>query len=85
MALRASRTIVITGCSSGLGRATALHLARRGWLVFATVRREADAASLSVEAMSLEVSDNIRPVRILLRRLLPDEWWDAQVCKALGW
>jgi len=45
-----ARSIVITGCSTGLGRATALRLARNGWQVFATVRREADAASLAVEA-----------------------------------
>jgi NAD(P)-dependent dehydrogenase (short-subunit alcohol dehydrogenase family) len=41
--------VVITGCSSGLGRVTALHLARNGWQVFATVRREADRQSLSEE------------------------------------
>jgi len=42
--------IAITGCSSGFGRATALHMLRQGWQVVATVRREADAASLRTEA-----------------------------------
>jgi NAD(P)-dependent dehydrogenase (short-subunit alcohol dehydrogenase family) len=38
--------VLITGCSSGIGRATAIHLARRGFTVFATVRKQADAESL---------------------------------------
>ncbi|HEX6553133.1 MAG TPA: SDR family NAD(P)-dependent oxidoreductase [Ktedonobacteraceae bacterium] len=49
------KTIVITGCSSGLGRVTALHLAAgapigASWHVFATVRREEDRSSLLSEA-----------------------------------
>lgn len=38
-----NRTVVVTGSSSGIGRATALHLAQSGWRVFAGVRRAADA------------------------------------------
>jgi NAD(P)-dependent dehydrogenase (short-subunit alcohol dehydrogenase family) len=38
--------VLITGCSSGIGRQAALALAERGFTVFATVRREADAESL---------------------------------------
>lgn len=38
--------VLITGCSSGIGRAAALTLAGRGFTVFATVRKEADAESL---------------------------------------
>ena len=38
--------VLITGCSSGIGRATAIHLAQRGFTVFATVRKQADAESL---------------------------------------
>ncbi|MGD1008822.1 MAG: SDR family NAD(P)-dependent oxidoreductase [Candidatus Aminicenantales bacterium] len=38
--------VLITGCSSGIGRHAALALAGQGFTVFATVRREADAESL---------------------------------------
>ncbi len=44
------RTVVITGASSGIGRACALHMDRLGWRVFAGVRRQPDALSLSAEA-----------------------------------
>ncbi|MBP7686937.1 MAG: SDR family NAD(P)-dependent oxidoreductase [Thermoflexales bacterium] len=38
--------VLITGCSSGIGRALALYLARHGFIVFATVRKEIDAEDL---------------------------------------
>ncbi len=42
--------IVITGASTGIGRACALMLDRHGFLVFAGVRKEQDAQSLAAEA-----------------------------------
>ncbi|MEO3427479.1 SDR family oxidoreductase [Pelagibius sp. CAU 1746] len=42
--------ILITGCSSGLGRAAALRLSQDGHSVTATVRRTEDAARLRAEA-----------------------------------
>jgi NAD(P)-dependent dehydrogenase (short-subunit alcohol dehydrogenase family) len=41
---------LVTGASSGIGRACALRLARSGFRVFAGYRKEADAASLAAEA-----------------------------------
>jgi len=42
----AGEGVLITGCSSGIGRHAALALAGQGFTVFATVRKEADADSL---------------------------------------
>jgi NAD(P)-dependent dehydrogenase (short-subunit alcohol dehydrogenase family) len=41
-----TRAIVITGASSGMGRATALRMAAVGYRVFAGVRRQADGDAL---------------------------------------
>lgn len=56
------KTIVITGCSSGFGRVTALHLAARGWRVFGTVRKEADQADLLAEAATRGCKENLTPI-----------------------
>jgi len=40
------RAVLVTGASSGIGRAVALYLANRGLTVFATVRRDKDAEAL---------------------------------------
>ncbi|MEM9669984.1 MAG: SDR family oxidoreductase [Pseudomonadota bacterium] len=40
------KSVVITGASTGIGRATAEYLASQGWRVFAGVRKEADGAPL---------------------------------------
>lgn len=41
-----ARAVVITGASTGIGRACALRMARSGWKVFAGVRKDADADAL---------------------------------------
>jgi NAD(P)-dependent dehydrogenase (short-subunit alcohol dehydrogenase family) len=45
------RTILISGCSSGIGLDAARTLAARGWRVFATCRAEADCARLAAEGL----------------------------------
>lgn len=54
------RSILITGCSSGIGRHAAGTLAERGWQVLATCRTEDDAARLRAagfEARRLDYTD----------------------------
>src|SRR5215203_2705010 len=45
-----SRAVVVTGASSGIGRASAMKLARSGFRVFAGVRKEEDAGALEEAA-----------------------------------
>jgi NAD(P)-dependent dehydrogenase (short-subunit alcohol dehydrogenase family) len=55
------RTILITGCSSGIGLASAKVMKARGWRVFATARRAEDLEMLrqdaGVEALPLELAE----------------------------
>ena len=58
--LRRMRTVLITGCSTGIGRATALRLARGGWKVFATARQPAtldELAAAGCETLALDVTN----------------------------
>jgi NAD(P)-dependent dehydrogenase (short-subunit alcohol dehydrogenase family) len=54
--------ILITGASTGIGRATVLHLARSGFGVVAGVRRVDDMNSLSQLSSDLRSSGRIQPV-----------------------
>jgi NAD(P)-dependent dehydrogenase (short-subunit alcohol dehydrogenase family) len=46
-----ARSILITGCSSGIGLDAARGLKARGWRVFATCRQEADCGRLRAEGL----------------------------------
>src|SRR5215213_4582608 len=52
----ASKTVLVTGTSTGIGRVTAEQLLARGFHVLAGVRREADAPP-GTEALLLDVTD----------------------------
>ncbi|HEX4205061.1 MAG TPA: SDR family NAD(P)-dependent oxidoreductase [Ktedonobacteraceae bacterium] len=56
------QSMVITGCSSGFGRVTALELARLGWHVIATVRKTEDQESLLAQARHQRCEQNITPL-----------------------
>ncbi len=51
------RTILITGCSSGIGIDAARTLRLRGWRVFATCRQEVDCERLRAEGLESFVLD----------------------------
>ena len=55
-----SKAVLITGCSTGIGRATAEHLAGKGWTVYATARRAESIDDLKAKGcrtLALDVTD----------------------------
>jgi NAD(P)-dependent dehydrogenase (short-subunit alcohol dehydrogenase family) len=59
------KSVLITGCSTGIGRCLAHGLRARGYRVFASARKEADVASLSAEGfeslpLDLDSSGSLR-------------------------
>ena len=55
------RSIIVTGCSSGIGAYCARALKAEGWRVFATVRREEDLASLQADGIEALLMDYTKP------------------------
>jgi NADP-dependent 3-hydroxy acid dehydrogenase YdfG len=51
--------VLITGASTGIGRATALHLDQLGFPVFASVRSAQDA-----ESLRSDVSERLTPIQL---------------------
>ncbi len=57
----AAKTVLVTGCSSGIGRATADLLAKNGWTVFPTARKAEDIEALrqaGFDAVPLDVASS---------------------------
>jgi short-subunit dehydrogenase len=60
MAGEKSKAVLITGCSTGIGRATAERLVRSGWTVYASARRPETLTALSdagCKTLALDVCD----------------------------
>lgn len=60
--MTSGRSVLITGCSSGIGRASAEQLRDRGWRVFATARKPEDVEALHAsgfrDALRLDLTDS---------------------------
>jgi NAD(P)-dependent dehydrogenase (short-subunit alcohol dehydrogenase family) len=82
--------VLITGTSTGIGRATALHLDRLGYHVFATVRKDEDGERLCEEASArlipllMDVTDqeSIEHTRYTVERALGERGLSGLVNKA---
>ncbi len=56
------KSVLITGCSTGIGRAAAQGLRKRGWHVIPTARREQDMTTLREEGfmpVSMDLADSV--------------------------
>lgn len=59
-----ARTLLITGCSSGIGESCARGMKARGWRVFATARKPEDMARLEAEGLEAFYLDYTEPASI---------------------
>jgi NAD(P)-dependent dehydrogenase (short-subunit alcohol dehydrogenase family) len=79
MSTDTSPAVVITGCSTGIGRATAKLLDQQGYRVFAGVRKEADAQSLRGEG-----SERMQPLLLDVTDTASIEQAAKEISQALG-
>lgn len=66
------RSILITGCSTGIGYHCAVAMKERGWQVFATVRNEVDQKKLQTEGLNALIMDytDISSIRDCVKEVL---------------
>ena len=79
MAANASGAVLVTGASTGIGRASALRLDAEGYTVFAGVRKEADSRDLAQSG-----SDRLTPVTLDITKVDQIESAREQVADAAG-
>lgn len=69
-----ARTILMTGCSSGIGRHCAQALHQKGYRVFACARKEADVTSLKAEGLAayqMDMNDSTS-IKLALEQILSE-------------
>ena len=59
-----TKTLLVTGCSSGIGETCARGMKARGWRVFATARKPEDIARLEAEGLEALYLDYAEPASI---------------------
>ncbi|TNG93258.1 SDR family NAD(P)-dependent oxidoreductase [Pasteurellaceae bacterium USgator11] len=78
------KTILITGCSSGIGYATALYLQQHDWQVIASCRKTEDVARLQqegLECVQLDITD-LQQIQQVIQQISANRTLDAIFCNA---
>ena len=78
--MKSKRTVLVTGCSSGIGLATCHVLSRRNFMTYGTVRNLSKAKkiqdlinreNLSLKILRLDVNDN-QSIKLAVKKILTD-------------
>ena len=69
-----NKSVIITGAGKGIGRATAIEMARRGAKVISMARTQSDLVSLQADigctTIKVDLTDNVLPA-LRSNRLVP--------------
>ena len=78
--MKSKRTVLVTGCSSGIGLATCHVLCRNNFMTYGTVRNLSKAKkiqdlinreNLSLKILRLDVNDN-QSIKLAVKKILTD-------------